>query len=334
MIQSKSKYYYTRLDNSGKRIYDSILNAWESHNREPSFIKNPLGCKVSTSKIVEYISYDNPGLFFIDFSQFIVRDTYLKTTIQANYHFSDRQIRDIENQLQNAVANLMSKYPFDKMDQYDKELALHDYLAQTVSYADEGHNNSSASLIGALLIHKAVCEGYAKTYKLLCDLLGISCVVVGGRADPMDRPEESHVWNIVKLNGICSHVDVTWDSTLRTDNDPCYDHFNITDDDIGQDHFWDRNLLPQCSSMKFNYFVRNGSYAAGATELEEFIVSELLAGKRKVYLKCNVKCGDESQVMNKVQKLIANDSRLSKFRYRSMTLNYSPVRNTIRLVFI
>ena len=57
---------------------------------------------------------------------------------------------------------------------------------------------------GALVNKEAVCEGYAKAYKLLMDAMGIPCDVV---------INEEHAWNVVCLEGKWYLVDVTNDDT-------------------------------------------------------------------------------------------------------------------------
>ena len=327
MLQSKSKYYFTRLDAAAQRVYRNILKAWEARDREPSFLTNPLG-GADIQKIVEYIASDNPGLFYVDFSRITFIRAPLKTTVQSDFLFSDSQVSDMEKQLKQAASALFAQYVPDGADNYAKELALHDALAQTVSYAYEGRGGGAASIVGGLLTHRAVCEGYAKTFKLLCDLAGLSCLVVCGRAKPHDRPEENHAWNIVKLGGACAHVDVTWDSTMRQGNEPCYDHFNLTDQDAGQDHFWERPVLPPCASAQNNYFVRNGSYVASSLELKNLLAARLLSGEKTVSVRFNRKFDGQEQVLHMVSKMISQDPQLSKIRLNAIGLRYNPVRST------
>ena len=49
-----------------------------------------------------------------------------------------------------------------------------------------------------------VCEGYARAFKVLCNKVGIPCVLVDGDAGG------PHMWNYVQLDGAWYGVDVTW----------------------------------------------------------------------------------------------------------------------------
>lgn len=58
---------------------------------------------------------------------------------------------------------------------------------------------------GALVLKKAVCNGYAEGMKLLCDLSGVTCKMISGTADG-----EKHAWNLIKLDKEWYHADLTW----------------------------------------------------------------------------------------------------------------------------
>jgi len=99
------------------------------------------------------------------------------------------------------------------MSAYDKELALHDILAREISYSNSGANSETTTLIGAFLSRSAVCEGYAKAFHLLCERVGIESLIITGTGTPhYTGQSEPHAWNIVNIDGVYSHIDVTWDS--------------------------------------------------------------------------------------------------------------------------
>lgn len=53
------------------------------------------------------------------------------------------------------------------------------------------------------------CEGYARAFKLICDQIGLPCIVVSG---------DGHMWNYVQNeDGVWYAVDVTWDDPVRDD---------------------------------------------------------------------------------------------------------------------
>lgn len=57
--------------------------------------------------------------------------------------------------------------------------------------------------------HMAVCDGYTKAFKLLCDKYNIENVMIFGVAHS-SASSENHTWNAVKIDDKWYGVDVTW----------------------------------------------------------------------------------------------------------------------------
>lgn len=142
---------------------------------------------------------------------------------------------------------------------YKKELYLHNYLVNKCSYDYAGYlsgNIPSASFkpYGALVLGKAVCQGYAEAMKLLCDLSGIECNIVYGTSNGSGTWID-HAWNQVRIGGNYYHVDPTFDDPVSTtgENILSFEYFNITDAQISHDHNWDKTAYPACSSTQYSY---------------------------------------------------------------------------------
>ena len=98
------------------------------------------------------------------------------------------------------------------MTDLEKALVLHDYLALQTAYDEEAYrsgNISSASYTayGALVLGKAVCQGYSMAYRVLLERCGISTEYAAS-----DRM--GHGWTLVQLGENWYHVDVTWDDPV------------------------------------------------------------------------------------------------------------------------
>jgi len=174
MLKSKSK-----LDNDSKLVYDNILSAWETYNPNPSFQINK---NVNMQKIFEYIKYDNPGLFFIDFKNIAVSGSGSSVKVQTNFLYNKKQINNMEKQIEAIIVSILSSDKFKSSDNYNKEIILHDYLTENIVYTMNNSTNETTSIAGAFITKKAVCEGFAKAFKLLCDNAGLSCIFVSGKA--------------------------------------------------------------------------------------------------------------------------------------------------------
>lgn len=98
----------------------------------------------------------------------------------------------------------------------EKLLILHDRIAVWCEYDEEGFNKytetgninlvdkNSFTMYGTLVNRLSVCQGYSKTYQYLLNQLGIENYLCSSE-------KLVHVWNIVKLDGVYYHVDVTYD---------------------------------------------------------------------------------------------------------------------------
>ncbi|MGM9522199.1 MAG: transglutaminase domain-containing protein [Oscillospiraceae bacterium] len=128
----------------------------------------------------------------------------------------------------------------------EKVASLCSYLGGNVVY-DEARANSdnysrwynSFTAYGAIILGKAVGEGYAMAMKLLCNELGIECVVIRGRLNNIN-----HAWNLVKLeSGEYYHVD-----SSRFDAESGL-FFN--DSQMQEEYWWDPMSYPECAGTEF-----------------------------------------------------------------------------------
>ena len=83
-------------------------------------------------------------------------------------------------------------------------------------------------------------EGIAKSVKILCDALGIWCMIALCGNNPEKGIKYRHTWNIVKIGKTCYHLDATFDNSLgkcvETGGEIRYDYFNLDDKAVFRDH--------------------------------------------------------------------------------------------------
>lgn len=133
------------------------------------------------------------------------------------------------------------------MSDYDKVFVIHHYLVSTVAYDYDNLQtdtlpDSDFTAEGALLDHRAVCEGYARAFSWLCEQAGLDELMISGTADN-GSGSISHAWNQVKVDDIWYNIDVTWDDPLVegqivTDgSNIVYDYFLVPDSVIAENHW-------------------------------------------------------------------------------------------------
>ena len=175
------------------------------------------------------------------------------------------------------------------MSDYEKELAIHDYIIKTTSYDYDRLNNgtipdSSYTAAGVLINKIGVCEGYSEATKLLLNLVGIECEIVTGLAGN----NVPHAWNIVKIDGAWYMLDTTYDDPITFDNNGkrvetlSYDYFNVTSNTLMQDHSWETNKWPVAYGTKYNYYIHSNQVVNSYNEFKTYVINEIKAGSKEI----------------------------------------------------
>ena len=234
------KYFYNQLDEYSKIIYKAMETNKE--NMKTGTYEINLGTEFSSllsksngeellgeyyQTAIEAYTYDNPEIFYIDFSKLYLnietttrgsKKTYrvfINSGNEANYltdEFSskekiDETIQEIEKIKAYFVQN-------KKANTYENIKIVHDYLVERIEYEQTISKSNIYDLYGALINKQCVCEGYAKAFKYLMDSIDIPCTIVIGKATNSEDNTENHAWNYVQLDGIWYAVDCTWDDPI------------------------------------------------------------------------------------------------------------------------
>lgn len=265
--------YYDNLG-TNKRIYDAALQCFLKRGR--SF---PVTGSVQADELVIQVLNDHPEVFYVG-QEFRLMSSLLKREIVPVYLYSSTEAAQIRTKLDAVAADLIGELINNHQSDYDKVRVLHDYLKSNLEYdhvaacsskPNERNIAEAHNIIGALLKHKCVCEGFAKALKFLCDKIGLECWVVCGKgSSPL--ASGPHAWNIVKINGYYHHVDVTWDNQYSDSAEiPNYGYLNLSDDEIAKDHTWNRKHYPACPTAPYNYFSVNNALLDTKAQLESLL---------------------------------------------------------------
>lgn len=210
----------------------------------------------------------------------------LKCEISDNYYvertfFDGEDIpedRDKARDLYKVCKEFLDSLQSKKRSDYEKEKLIHDYIVNTVAYGYPGGKKEpegdAYSAYGALVLKKAVCNGYAEAMKLLCDLSGMSCRMISGTADG-----ENHAWNLIKLDKEWYHIDPTWDDPEPDDASRImYTYFNVDDAQMATDHTWDAALYQKAEGKEYNYYRKKNllckDYKSFRTRCEDILEQE------------------------------------------------------------
>ena len=194
------------------------------------------------------------------------------------YIFDKNKIREHKKALHARVEKLVR--PAAKFSEWDKEKYVHDFICENIRY-DKLKKPYSHEIIGPLGHGVGVCEGIAKSVKILCDALGVWCVIAICGNNPEKGIKYRHTWNIVRINGQYYHLDATFDNTLGRNEDDSvsirYDYFNLDDKNIFRDHEPLIAPAPPCpDGNHFYYREKKLSF----TKLEDVYKRALQAAKK------------------------------------------------------
>lgn len=206
---------------------------------------------------------------------FVVGDQY---EIRSTTNISDAYLKDDPSLLEgedketyDMAKGVLDEIIKDGMTDYEKELAIYDWMVDNIgqgsghTIALPGQNTQAFTPHDVLSSHSAVCVGYATTFRLLANMVGLDVHIVHN---------DYHSWDMVKLDdGEWYQLDVYSDV-----NGAKYRNFNMTDEMARSGHDWDGSTLPEAKGTKYSYAVQN---AVAVKDLFEVPgkVRETFAGK-------------------------------------------------------
>lgn len=248
----QNRYYYNQMNKAQQAAYHAMLTGFTAI--APVFPVVRLDMR-ELAEIFFRLRLDNPWLFYIEsYHCRYAQDADVYQMI-PEYMFEKKKIKEHQKALQNRVARLVREASGLKTVE-EKELFIHDFICKNVTY-DKLKKSYSHEIIGPLQQGVSVCEGIAKTVKLLCDELGIPCIIALCDADPANGVKYRHVWNVLKINKKWYHMDATFDNSLGTPDQIRYDYFNIDDKQIYKDHRRVIYPVPECTDNKQFYYLVN-----------------------------------------------------------------------------
>lgn len=157
----------------------------------------------------------------------------------------------------NAAKDVIDQKIDSSMSDYEKELAIHDWLTGWSSFnmnafsrgpGSEGWDTDTP--YGVLINKSGNCWGYSSTFQLFMEMLDIECITVYGTPNASGV---EHTWNMVKLDGEWYCVDTAWDDPIG--GSPCHTYFNRTSEEFRNSgiHRWDESAVPEANGTTYRY---------------------------------------------------------------------------------
>lgn len=288
------EYIWSQLNDDMKLNLAEVMNGFKNvafslrltvgvpENEVKDFLNLVYSC------CTDYIYVNNSGFVLMD------RDEDgMCEVMSLPYNFEVAQYEAdaiaLKDELNVALDEFIKDLPKDKSE-WDQIMWLYEKLVFDTTYSEDALLPFTA--YGAIVEHKATCQGYADAMHLLLTRAGFEAAFVIGHGDSM---EYTHKWNYVKLSdGKWYILDPTWADPAGKDDDYInYDYFLVDDPTLLLDHKEKFESIyypaPVADSMELNYHRKMGyecstyDEAYAAVEKQVKLCNE--NGKKYVYLR-------------------------------------------------
>ena len=254
-MKQAEEYYYGRMPKDKQNTYRAMLAGLMDLSDEILLPQVPTTDGNWLYDVFFQLRLDHPDIFWaVGFKYRHYKDSPNLILI-PEYIFDKNKIREHKKALHARVEKLVR--PAAKFSEWDKEKYVHDFICENIRY-DKLKKPYSHEIIGPLGHGVGVCEGIAKSVKILCDALGVWCVIAICGNNPEKGIKYRHTWNIVRINGQYYHLDATFDNTLGRNEDDSvsirYDYFNLDDQNIFRDHEPLIAPAPACPDGSHSYY--------------------------------------------------------------------------------
>jgi hypothetical protein len=284
LVEKSDIYYYNTLTDNQKKIYVSVANAVKNLNTNFELIGYEYIDEETASKDIEVGVYkfllDHPEVFYTNDKYMISTTTNIfgtKINLILEYLVSSHEelnykISEVNKNIDKVLSNVK-----DRNSEFYTELGIHDYIAKNTKYYDYENIDdipiNCHNIYGTLVENSAVCDGFAKSMKLILNRCGIESIVVTG-----DLKNESHAWNLVKINNNWYNLDLTSNKSIKNDVNSyvIHSYFNITDELLSKSHTFDeKEILPKCESTEMYYYIVKNK-VINSTDVFQYKFTEIL----------------------------------------------------------
>ena len=273
---------YQQLTAEEKEIYHIIQQTLEEGNAVCTIdriLGNETEAQNKLKRAIDAVYFDFPEYFWFNHNSkwtYWNNGNYIKAEVELcfyeywEYVLNKKAYVDDVHEKANEIANEAAKLDTT----YDKVKFVHDYLVTYAEYdytaleeinqtVQRASNQQSHTVYGCLVSQLSVCDGYAKTFQMIMNLLGIEAEYIEGNAGG------PHAWNYIYLDGENYWMDVTWDDADRRNEDGSmaypnsadYGYFCITTNELTKTHTPNNDFeIPECTATEYSFFHRENSY--------------------------------------------------------------------------
>lgn len=317
----QTHYYYAKMKKQQQAAYYALLEGLES-----------MAASFSVPRLEERELYeihfllrlDHPELFYSEGISWRYYEHASHVEVVPDYLFDRKKIKTHQQAMNARVEKLVR--PAMQLSEAEKLQYVHDFICRQVQY-DKLKKQYSHEIIGPLGQGIGVCEGIAKTVKVLCDALGIWCIIAIGEANQEKGIKYRHAWNIVRVGGQYYHLDATFDNSLSTADGIRYDYYLLSDSQFFRDHepvVW---KVPLCTDSDHFYYRQKKLSFTKVEEVQKRAAQAVKKGKPLVF---QWRGGALSQDRLKELLRVIEQEAAAKEKHSSVSVNISQAVFSIR----
>ena len=141
--------------------------------------------------------------------------------------YNDEEITSINYIVENKVNEIIN----EDMTTEEKIKKIHNFIIDSTKYdtlkteniKDDTYKSNTA--YGVLIQGYGICSGYSDTMSIFLNALDIENYKISN---------DTHIWNLVHINGVWRHLDTTWDDPISDKNLNRDTYFLISYDDLNK----------------------------------------------------------------------------------------------------
>ncbi len=283
-LKDRKRYYLSDVqdENEAQAILDEIAYILQNDEYPNtlycSFNREKVSVKVSNTQADtgDPLNY-NEEEHQLEFTELVQKfaENYILEHLEYVDNLENPQFyRNLENQLK-TIANTITN---DSMTDFEKELAIFDYIGTNYAYADDLLEMHDVSYM--LESKKGTCDAYATLFKYLAKYSGLEVKLVYGS---LKNNSNAHVWNLIHLDGEWYYVDTTPSknhSELHEFSDGTkyvtYGNLNMSSMNISDlGYLMNPKAYPTLTAMDYNYYIKNDLIFNSRVELEHFVKNRM-----------------------------------------------------------
>ena len=204
--------YVQNIDTQNVKNYQEVLNMFytilNSGDNNYTFQCDYDNCMNDVRNLIsENEAISNINNFVHPFNSFDTINIDIsnngRITVKNKKTYSEEEIEFIKTYIDTFISSTLN----NNMSNQDKIKLFHNHIINNTEY-DKDNVEESHTAYDLIKTGKSICGGYSDIMSIFLNILGIQNYKV---------TSENHIWNLVNLDGVWYHLDMTWDDPIASD---------------------------------------------------------------------------------------------------------------------